>query len=604
MCSICGIFNFDSDVDKTAKEMSDRMIHRGPDSSDIFFENGVCLCHNRLAVMDIEGGKQPMSIFHNSKKYTIVYNGEIYNMKELASELARRGITPRTKCDTEYVLWSYIIWGEDAPKKLNGIFAFAVYESGSGRVFVARDRFGIKPFYYTRVGEQFLFASEIKALFAHKGVTAKLDSRGLWELLYLAPVTLEHSGVFYGIHELGTAECGYVDDTGAHFHKYWKLEARELHQSREEIIENTKRLLIDAIERQLVSDVPLCSFLSGGLDSSVISAVAQRSYQREGRTLSTYSFEYENNDFKASAFQPNKDEDYAKWLADYLGTEHTVLVAPTESVAKHLKDAAIARDLPGQADIDSSLWCFCREVKKRHTVALSGECSDEIFGGYPWFYREEMLNRKFFPWLHAPRERISLFDDAIVRSDEGFEYISEFYKKAVSEVDFLESDSKEMKTSRIATKLSVEYFMTNLLARKDRMSMAHALEVRVPFADHRILEYVYNVPWSVKFEGGVEKALLREAMKEYLPSRILERKKSPYPKTHNPQYEATVRKMLKETLERSDSRLREIISKPKLEALMQGEDKTWFGQLMSRPQMYAWLIQLDAWLSHYSVEFI
>ncbi|MBQ5800609.1 MAG: asparagine synthase (glutamine-hydrolyzing), partial [Clostridia bacterium] len=488
MCSICGIFDLRASLTEEAERMSRALVHRGPDSSGSYFREGVALCHNRLAVMDIEGGTQPMSVEYKGEAYTIVYNGEVYNTDELKKELLRYNIKPKTRCDTELVLWSYVIWGEDCPKRLNGIFSFAVHKSGEKRLFLARDRFGIKPLYYTFRGESFLFASEIKALF-ECGVKPTLDKYGLWELLYLSPVTLKHSGVFRRIRELGPAECGFVDEKGAHFHRYWRLEARRLEETREEMIENTKCLLVDAIEKQLVSDAPLCTFLSGGLDSSVITAVASASCNREGKTLSTYSFEYENNkeSFKTTLFQPNSDDAYATWLSAYLGTNHTVLTVPTEALAECLSDAVISRDLPGQADIDSSLWYFCREVKKKHTVALSGECSDEIFGGYPWFYRPEMLKRSFFPWIHEPRARISLFDDAIVKADEGFAYISEIYKREVGEAEFLDEDSEEMRTSRIATRLSVDYFMTNLLARKDRMSMAHALEVRVPFADHRIL---------------------------------------------------------------------------------------------------------------------
>ena len=605
MCSICGIFDFEEDIGASCACMNDKLRHRGPDGSGSFFEGSVCFAHNRLAVMDIESGAQPMSITHEGKKYTIVYNGELYNMPELKKELLAYGIKPKTRCDTELVLWSYIIWREFCPQKLNGIFAFAVYESGEEKIFLARDRFGVKPLFYTYAGKRFLFASEVKALLSHKGVRAEVDKYGLWELLYLAPVTLPHSAVFRGIRELGAAECGYVDRRGAHFKRYWRLEAKELHEKRSDIIENTRQLLVDAIERQLVSDVPLCTFLSGGLDSSIITAVANEAYKRKGERLCTYSFEYEDNkNFERDLFQPNSDDDYALWLAETLGTEHTVLTVPTDELADRLFDAATARDLPGQADIDSSLWYFCREVKKKHTVALSGECSDEIFGGYPWFYRPEMLNRNFFPWLHEPRARISLFENEAIKADEGYAYISEIYRKSVSEADLLESDSDEMKNSRIATCLSVQYFMTNLLSRKDRMSMANALEVRVPFGDHRILEYVYNVPWSIKFENGVEKALLRNAMKDYLPERIINRKKSPYPKTHNPKYEEKVKRMLFDRLANKNCRLKEILSEKKLREFAEGEDKTWFGQLMSRAQLFAWLIELDVWFDTYSVEIV
>lgn len=601
MCSICGILDFEGrgrDIDK----MNASMRHRGPDSSGSCVCGDVSLGHNRLAVIDISNGAQPMSAVYQGKKYTIVYNGEIYNYNELKKELLSLGADMKTKSDTELVLWSYIIFREKCPEKLNGIFAFCVYCDGDEGIFLARDRFGIKPLFYTKSRGRFLFASEIKALFECEGVRARIDRRGLWELLYLAPATVTGSGVFSDIYELPPAHCGSVDKSGTHFFPYWRLQARELDESREEMIEHTRSLMCDAIRRQLVSDVPLCCFLSGGLDSSVICAVAQEQYKQNGRILSTYSFEYENNHLKTSLFQPNSDDDYALWLSRYLGTSHTVLTAPTELLARYLPTVAIMRDLPGQADIDSSLYYFCGEIKKNHTVALSGECSDEIFGGYPWFYREEMLERDFFPWIHSPRGRINLFRDEIVHADEGYAYISEIYKRTVKGAPTLESDTLEMKRSRVATCLSVEYFMTNLLARKDRMSMAHGLEVRVPFADHRILEYVYNLPWSVKFEGNVEKALLRNAMAPYLPDKILYRKKSPYPKTHNPEYEALVTKMLLSRLSDRESRLYSIVSHEKIESLLAGEDVTWYGQLMSRPQLIAWLIELDAWLEHYRVE--
>ena len=281
-----------------------------------------------------------------------------------------------------------------------------------------------------------------------------------------------------------------------------------------------------------------------------------------------------------------------------------MLTAPTEEVAALLPEAARMRDLPGQADIDSSLLYFSKCIKNRHTVVLSGECADEIFGGYPWFYRPEMLAREHFPWLHEPTLRPSLFDPGIARIDEGIERLRALTKEAIAATPLGGYESPEDRTAKIATYLSVNYFMTNLLERKDRMSMAYGLEVRVPFADHRILEYIYNVPIAVKREGGVEKALLRNAMRGILPDFILTRKKSPYPKTHNPRYEEIVRGMLMARLADPASRLAPLLDRRRLDALLSGEDATWFGQLMARPQLIGWLIQLDAFLTEYRVELI
>ena len=287
------------------------------------------------------------------------------------------------------------------------------------------------------------------------------------------------------------------------------------------------------------------------------------------------------------------------YLADYLNTDHTVLTAPTEIVADYLEKAVCFRDFPGQADIDSSLLYFCELVKRRHTVAMSGECSAEIFGGYPWFYREEMLYSDFFPFVHDPFARINLFDSEITNADEGYRYLSGVYRSDIESVEVLPSDSEATKTARVATMLSTKYFMTNLLERKDRMSMASSLEVRVPFADHRLAQFVYNVPWEIKFENNTEKALLRNAMREYLPDKILWRKKSPYPKTHNPKYEQLVTEMLENRLKKSDDRLAQLLEFDVYKALKQKQNITWFGQLMAKPQLFAWLLQLDFFLSKY-----
>jgi asparagine synthase (glutamine-hydrolysing) len=322
--------------------------------------------------------------------------------------------------------------------------------------------------------------------------------------------------------------------------------------------------------------------------------------------LSTYSFEYEGNreNFGSTLFQPQSDDEYAVFLANQLGTEHEVLIAGTRDIAELLYDAAAYRDYPGMADIDSSLLFYCRKIARAHKVAISGECSDEVFGGYPWFYRPEMLERDFFPWIHYPHIRAGLFLPEVIRPEEGFEYAKEVYARSAAKCPVLETDSETMRKSRIASWLSINYFMSSLLERKDRMSMAASLEVRVPYADHRLVEYVFNVPWEIKFKNRQEKYLLREAMKEYLPERILNRKKSPYPKTHNPAYEAIVMKMLEQRLSDSGSRLKSLLKGNALETVREMDNSTWFGQLMGRPQLAAWLLQADFWMEHYNIEIV
>ncbi len=608
MCSICGIYaprRVCAETEALVKEMGKTMRHRGPDATDSFADRDIALAHNRLAVMDPERGHQPMTVFFRRRMYTIVYNGEIYNTRELARELAAEGVTLHTRCDTEALVYAYAVWGEECLSHLNGIYAFAVWDREAGRLFCARDPLGVKPFYFAERDGAFLFASEPKALLRHPAISPTVDAVGLWQLLYLSPVTLGGRSIYRDIYSLRPGEYGIADERGFLRKMHFNLRAEEHREGRDETVAHVRELVRDAIRLQSESDVPLCSFLSGGLDSSVVSAVLAERERERGRVLATYSFEYEGNDYAPTLFQPNRDDSYACLMAEAIGSEHRVLTAGSGEVADALAPAALVRDFPGQADIDSSLYHYCREVRRRHTVALSGECADEIFGGYPWFYRREMLERDFFPWLHSPRERIGLFRAEAVLPEDGYAYLSEIYRRTVESVETLDSDSESMRTSRVASVLSQQFFMQSLLERKDRMSMASGLEVRVPFSDARIASYLYNVPWEIKFEGGVEKALLRNAMADYLPDEILHRKKSPYPKTHNPAYEVRVRELLADRLKSSSSPLAALIDRGRLTELLEGDrDVTWLGQLMSRPQLLAWLYQFDVWAEAYHVEFV
>ena len=613
MCSIAGIYRMGGTIGEKERtllsKMSASMRHRGPDASGTYPENDgeenaqtrCTMAHNRLAVIDLTGGKQPMTVTHGGRHYKVTYNGELYNTEELREELLRMGAHFQTRSDTEVVANAYVFFGEEAPSRMNGIFAFSIYCEEDETLFLARDRFGVKPLFFTEISGTFYFASEVKALFCVR--PPRLDRTGLWQLFYLSPVSLPGSGVFKDIYELKGGECAKVTQHGFVCRSYWQLTAEPCTATREEAVEKTRLLLCDAVQRQLVSDVPLACLLSGGLDSSAVTAIAAKAYREKGETLATYSFTYEDKEsFHATLFQPNSDDEYAAWLADRLSCDHTVLTAKTEDVVRLLGDAALARDMPGQADIDSSLYFYCAEMKKRHTVILSGECADEIFGGYPWFYRPEMLARDFFPWIHEPRARIGLLRPEIAHEEEGFDFMRSAYLQSLANVPILESDSESMRLFRRATYLSVQYFMTNLLERKDRMSMAHGLEVRVPFADHRLLEWVYNLPPEFKFENGVEKSLLRHAMEGLLPERILWRKKSPYPKTHSPVYERLVRDRLAMRMEDDSSVLPHILNRSALSALCEGGDATWYGQLMSKPQLLAWLLQFDIFCAHYGLE--
>lgn len=616
MCGICGFVNHNDNFIKRESEsmtivrsMSDTLVNRGPDSSGIWVGERAVFAHRRLAVIDPENGLQPMKRMSQGYEFIISYNGELYNTHELKAELENFGYEFETSSDTEVLLYSYIHYGTECINKLNGIFAFAIYDSMRRRVILARDRFGVKPLFYCRTGDVTVFASEIKALFKYPGITPKLDCEGLSELFAISPARTEGNGVFCGIREVLPAHYISICSGEAEEVSYWELKSGEHKESYGETVDHTRELLVDAIRRQLVSDVPIATFLSGGLDSSFITAVAASKMREDGKTLSTYSFDYEDNEryFKKSSFQPDSDSEWIPKMIEAFNTEHTYLVCPNDVLVPMLKDALYAKDLPGMADCDSSLLYFCREVKKRHTVVLSGECSDEIFGGYPWFRDKKAFDREAFPWCYDLSMRMNILKDSVRDSLNIEEYSYMRYKESVMKTPGYFGDNPEEARRREISWLNIKWFMTNLLDRKDRMSMASGLEVRVPFCDHRLVEYVWNIPWEMKNKNNVSKNVLREAAKGILPEDIRLRKKSPYPKTHNPIYEKQVKAALSGIISNPDSPILALCERSKLREVINGDfdyGKPFFGQLMAGPQFVGFLVQINTLLDKYNVRIV
>jgi asparagine synthase (glutamine-hydrolysing) len=473
------------------------------------------------------------------------------------------------------------------------------------RVFLCRDRFGVKPLFYTVAPDgAVVFASEIKALFEYPGVTPKLDRTGLCEIFAIAPARSQGCGVFKDIYELCPGEFMTVGRLGILKKKYYKLKSQPHRDSYEETIENVRALLCDSVKRQLVSDVPIGTLLSGGLDSSIITAIAAKEFAKEDRALSTYSFDYEDNSeyFRPSAFQPDSDTQWVPRMVDAFNTDHTSLVCPTSALTELLGEAVLAKDLPGMADCDSSLLYFCREIKKKHTVIISGECSDEIFGGYPWFRDPKAFETAAFPWCYDLSMREFVLKDMVRKTLDISEYSSEKYAELIAQTPVCSYDTPEEARRREIAYLNIAQFMTNLLDRKDRMSMASGLEVRVPFCDHRLVDYVWNIPWEMKNKNNVSKNILREAAKGILPEDVRMRKKSPYPKTHNPEYERRVKKLLQEIINDDNSPLLALCERGRLQEIINGSSnygKPFFGQLMAGPQFVGFLVQLDILLRKY-----
>lgn len=599
MCGIAGFATFAADATEYGvvyTRMLDTLRHRGPDGNGTYLSPRACLIHTRLAVVDLENGAQPMVQRKHDDDTALVYNGELYNTNELRRELTLRGHDFRGHSDTEVVLNAYLEWGEQCVDRFNGIYAFAVWDARRQALFLARDRMGVKPLFFCRVGEGMLFASEIKALLCHPRVKAEIDSGGIAELLLLGPGATPGCGVFRGIREIEPGCCATFTGRGLDIRPYWRLEAREHRESFGETVERVGFLVGDAIRRQTVSDVPLCAFLSGGLDSSIIAALSG--------VEETFSVAYAENEryFRASAFQPDSDDKYIRLMTEHLGTKHTTVTLESDELADALPEAVEARDLPGMADVDSSLLLFCRRVRENATVALSGECADELFGGYPWYRNPEIREGEGFPWSRSTRYRAGFLQAGALGDIDPVEYVRQKYAGAVAEADTLPGEQALERRMKEMFTLNVDWFMQTLLTRKDRMSMHSALEVRVPFCDHRLTEYLYNVPWAYKDHEGREKGLLRKAVEGILPAEVLWRKKSPYPKTHHPAYLKRVREMLAGAIADPAAPLLQLVKKSALEELLRDDNATpWYGQLMTTPQTIAYFVQLDYWLRRYKV---
>jgi asparagine synthase (glutamine-hydrolysing) len=561
------------------------------------------LLHARLAIIDPAGGAQPMILQMGEQRYILVYNGELYNTAELRRDLEQQGHRFEGHSDTEVVLHAYIQWGDQCVERFNGIFAFAVWEQGRGRLFLARDRIGVKPLFYKLHNGGLLFASEIKTILSYPTVDAELGSEGAAQILLFGPGRLPGSGVFRGVQELEPGCKAFYEQGKLTVQRYWKLRDREHTEDFETTSEHVRYLVTDAIRRQMVSDVPIGCFLSGGLDSSIISAVC--AHEKPG--LDTFSVDYQDNEryFVAGKFQPNADGDYIRLMADTIQSRHHWTVLTPKDLVNQIEAATLARDLPGMADVDFSLLAFCGEIRKNVKVALSGECADEIFGGYPWYRDPAVRDTEGFPWAQNTADRIALMHPQIRDNLNCLDFVWAQYQKTLDDSDVLPGMSALERRMKQMVNLNFRWFMQTLLDRKDRMSMYHGLEVRVPFCDYRIAEYLYGVPWTFKDYQGREKGLLRYAVEGLLPEQVLYRKKSPYPKTHHPAYTQMVSDALKDVLEQPNAPLFELLSRQAIEKYLKNEQTwPWYGQLMTRPQTMAYFLQINFWLTHYKIRLV
>lgn len=616
MCGITGLVDFagvDAGAAEVVTRMNDVQLHRGPDGGGLWVGTVAALAHRRLSVIDIAHGAQPM--VHRDRegrdRFVLSYNGELYNHIELRQELRGRGHAFRTTSDTEVLLAAWAEWGPRAVDRLNGIFAFAVWDATEEVLWLVRDHLGVKPLHYRIDDKRLVFGSEVKAILAHPDVPTVIDDDGLRHLL-VPLLKIPGANPYQGISEVLPGHALAFSRRGVRTIRYWDIaEVLARPAATDDPTDAAKQLealLHDTVERQSIADVPLCTFLSGGLDSSVVTALANRLPRT--KALKSFSVDFLDTtgaDNSRSAL----DRRYAREAADYIGSEHTNILLDSSLLAdRGLRDESVrARDLPnGFGDLDTSLLLLLREIRKRATVALSGEAADEILGGYRWFSERGAVQADTFPWIadtpahgHLHQRLLGTLDPDLAKRLDLETFLRDEYKTGIGRLDFGDGISRQERRHREILALAVTYFLPTLLDRNDRLSMAGGLEVRVPFCDHRIVEFVVTLPRDIHFAGGREKGVLRDAIGDLLPPGVRERTKSPYPTTPDPEYSRRLSENVTEVLSAPPSALRDIFSAEVLDPARIADSKRLNG-LVSNFEGEV-ILNFASWLRQYEPSF-
>ncbi|MEC3976314.1 asparagine synthase (glutamine-hydrolyzing) [Amycolatopsis sp. H20-H5] len=603
MCGITGWVSYESDLTKQQEvvdAMTATMSCRGPDDVGTWVRRNVALGHRRLAIIDLPGGRQPMEVSTPNGKVAMVYSGEAYNFTELREELTKLGHRWETDSDTEVVLHGYLQWGDALVDHLNGMYAFAIWDEREDKLVMIRDRMGIKPFYYYPTSDGVLFGSKPKAILANPLAKRVVDADGLRELMGFTKTP--GWSLWKDMYEVQPGTIVTVEKSGIRTRTYWKLDAKQHTDDQETTVAKVRELMTDIVHRQLIADVPRCVLLSGGLDSSAVTGIAAARLAEQGERLRTFSVDFvgQEKNFKPDEMRDTADSPYIRDVAKLVGSAHQdIVLNPAELADPAIRRAVLtARDIPaGMGDMDTSLYLLFKAIRGESTVALSGESADEVFGGYRWFHDEAAVNAKTFPWLafrsNLTGDRTTLLTDELTKKLDVESYVADQYATAVAGVEHLDGESEVDAKMRTICNLHLTRFVRMLLDRKDRASMAVGLEVRVPFCDHRLVEYVYNTPWSLKTFDGREKSLLRHATKHVLPDSVRDRVKSPYPSTQDPGYAAALQQQAKEVLAEHDSPVFDLVDRKWVEnavgldaATMSGVDRTGIDRVLD---LYHWI---------------
>lgn len=580
MCGITGWVDWQADLSTQGavlEKMISCLIPRGPDEQGQWLSPHAALAHRRLIVLDPQGGKQPMRYEVGDCTYAITYNGEIYNFRELRAELQQQGHTFHTHSDTEVVLHAYVEWGESCVTRFNGIFAFGLWDEQRQRLLLARDHLGVKPLFYARRGGSLLFASEIKSLLAHPLIKPEVSAEGLAEIFSFNRVT-PGCGVYRGIQEVRAGYMLLCDRESVRPARFWSLRSAPHTDDVQTTAEHIRALLEDIVRRQLIADVPVVTMLSGGLDSSGVTALAGREFRREGRQLHTYSIDFVDSarHFEENVQRPNLDAPWVQRMAEHVGSQHHTIMLDTPELVENLLVPMRAHDIPSLGQMETSLYLLCKAIKQDATVALSGESADEVFGGYPWFNDPNALSRPTFPWLamtQVPTERgpFAWLSEEMYEKIQPEAYLERTYQEALAEVPRLEGEDWHAARMREIFYLNQTRFLLMLLNRKDRMSMATGLEVRVPFCDYRLVEYVWNIPWEMKRDGDIEKGILRRAFAGILPDDVRMRRKSAYPASHNPTYARAIQDWILQIINDPNAPVLSLINIPVVQSMASGD---------------------------------
>lgn len=612
MCGIAGWVDFTRDLREerqTAQAMTDTMSLRGPDDEGLWLSQHAAIGHRRLAVIDPLGGIQPMT----DGDTVLTYSGELYNYRELSRELAAAGHEFKTQSDTEVVLRAYLQWGVDMVDRLNGMYAFAIWDGRVEELLLVRDRLGIKPLYYYPLTDGLLFGSEPKAILANPLAERVVDPVGLCGFVTFTHAP-EGQTLFRNLVDLSPGHLVRFSRAGMSKRRYWALEARPHEDDLSTTIANVRGLLEDIVTRQLVSDVPLCMLLSGGLDSSALTALAQRitAGNGDGHGLRTFAVDFEGyvESFEPEFGRETADKPFAHEVARHVGCAHRDIVLASEQLWDSQTRNSVLRawDFPNHlGDLDISLYLLFQGIREHSTVALSGEGADEVFGGYPWAHDQAALQIPIFPWLAIGMSRggdsspFGLFSPELIERLKPIEYILERYNSALAEVPHLDGEEGEEARMREVAHLDHMFFLRALLERKDRMSMAVGLEVRVPFCDHRLVEYMFNVPWAIKKSDGREKSLLRDAAEDLLPDRVLQRRKAVFPATQDRSYDVGLRTELKRIVDgNGDDPIRQYVDLEAVRAVADSQvgDR---GSPLARHGIEG-VVRMNAWLKEYQVD--